>query len=466
MEIFNSIFYFIIVIGILVLIHEFGHFIAARACGIRTDIFSIGLGYRLFGFNKKYGFTFGKLPKEAESNTGSDDNDYYCDYRLSLFPIGGYVKVAGMVDESMDTEFAKTEPKDWEFRSKNTFQKTLVISGGVIMNFLLAIAIFWGISYFEGSYTTDVTTVGYVLPTSLASKSGIKSGDKIVAINGKKVSNWQELRERMTFKQLGKSKVITLSSPEGERTIDIDGKAIINVLKNKGNFEESFGIMPSNMKVLVSDVFTTLPAGIAGMKSGDTILSINGESIDTKFEFINILSKHRNKPVYVQWAHNKTLKGDTLTPNSEGKIGVAIGDVFTGNTVHTSYGFFESAAIGFRQTVDAIELLINSIVQIFKGNVSVKQSLGGPIFIAKNASAQAEQGLGNFLTFTALLSISLAIINILPFPALDGGHIVFIILEGILRREISVKVKMAFQQVGLVLLLILMTFIIYNDFTR
>jgi Predicted membrane-associated Zn-dependent proteases 1 len=143
MEILNNLFYFIIVIGVLVIFHEFGHFIASRLSGIRVDVFSIGMGPRLFGYNKVNGFTFGKLPEKFELNG-------FCDYRVCLFPIGGYVKIAGMIDESLDKSFLETPPQEYEFRSKGTLTKLFVISAGVIMNFILAVLLFSIISYSEG----------------------------------------------------------------------------------------------------------------------------------------------------------------------------------------------------------------------------------------------------------------------------------------------------------------------------
>jgi regulator of sigma E protease len=494
MEFINSLFYFIIVIGILILIHEFGHFIAARICGIRTDVFSIGMGYRLFGFNKVDGFTFGTLKKdrkpakdkfkfsfkknneidkennitEASSETlqdpvqTSNDDDYYCDYRLSMFPIGGYVKVAGMVDESMDLSFVNSEPKKWEFRSKNTFQKAFVLSAGVIMNVLLAVIIFSIITFVNGHYLMKTTIVGYVREGSLAERSGFREGDRILSINKIAISNWSELEEKLKLRDFGSSKKIEIER-NGKRLILVaSGKEIVKSLVDK----ENFGLTSKGTRVYVLSTITTMPAGKAGLKAGDTILSINGNNITSPDELKDVLKHYKSKPVLLEWKRGANILSATLAPDKDGMIGVQMRDVYTGKVLHKSYNIFESSIIGIEMTYNSIELFFNSIAQIINGTLTIKQSIGGPIMIARSASQQAELGILSFLNFMALLSISLAIVNIVPFPALDGGHLVFILLEGIFRKEIPVKIKMAFQQIGFVLLILLMSFIIYNDIVR
>jgi len=189
--------YFAITIGILVFVHEFGHFAAAKLSGMRADVFAIGFGKRLFGWNKITGFTFGELPKDFNGQG-------HTDYRLALLPLGGYVKIAGMVDESFDTEFANKEPEPWEFRSKPTYKKIFVITAGVLMNLLLALIIFWGANFFQGKQVVETTSIGYVEPGSAADSLGFKSGDKILAVNDKKIDNWTEFDSEMVINIMGK----------------------------------------------------------------------------------------------------------------------------------------------------------------------------------------------------------------------------------------------------------------------
>jgi regulator of sigma E protease len=192
----DYIIYFIITIAILVFVHEFGHFAAAKLSGMRADIFAIGFGKRLFGYNKLTGFTFGDLPKDFDGQGNTD-------YRLCLLPLGGYVKIAGMVDESFDTEFADKEPAPYEFRSKSVAKKVFVISAGVLMNLILSLLVFSGMKFINGEQIILTTTVGVVPPNSLADSLGFRQNDKIVAINNAPVNNWNELRTELVINTLG-----------------------------------------------------------------------------------------------------------------------------------------------------------------------------------------------------------------------------------------------------------------------
>ncbi len=451
----NDILYFLIVIGILVVIHEFGHFIAARLSGIRTEIFSFGMGYRLFGFNKIKGFTFGNLPKDW-------DGGPYCDYRVSLFPIGGYVKVSGMVDESLDTDFEKTEPKPWEFRTKNTFQKIFVLSAGVLMNALLTVAIFTTIILVEGKSLINTTVIGFVQKNSLAESIGLKENDKIISINNVAVKTWDEVFELLTFDQMGKNRNIKIIRDAETIVLTADGKKILKTLAD----QKPVGLLPKGWMVYINNVESLKPAGKAGILPGDTVINVNGESIKSSTQFVSIIKLNKSTPLLIDVKRGSEIHRKEVIPNQEGFIGVELREVFAGPKLIKNYSFIEAISYGFSETWRSINLFLSTIGQIFSGTISAKQSLGGPIMIAKMASQQAEIGIINFLHFMALLSITLAIINIIPFPALDGGHLVFIIIEGIIRREIPVKVKVAFQNVGMIALLALMAFVIYNDIIR
>lgn len=467
MSIIGIIFYFVIVIGVLVLIHEFGHFIAAKISGMRADIFSFGMGYRLFGWNKKTGFTFGKLPNNW-------DGEGHTDYRLSLFPIGGYVKIAGMVDESFDTEFANQAPQSYEFRSKNTFLKAFVISAGVIMNILLAILIFSVTAYIEGKTILETSTVGYVKTGSIADRLGFKVGDEIISINGKSITEKIDGQEHKSWKKCydylildvvksNKDSIYINIIRNGKDTILGHSNAwLLSSIENK----DTFGISPNNFEVVILRVMKDVPAERIGLASGDTIYSVNGEIINSSEELTNILSKNIGKKILLQWKRNGDLLADTVEPNENGKLGIEISEVYTGIVSHKEYDIFESVAIGASKTWGAVELFVGSIVKMFKGLLSVEKNLGGIITVAQQSAIQAQRGIINFLEFIGFLSISLALINILPIPALDGGHLLFIIIEGIIGRELPVKVKLRFQQIGFFILMLLIVFTIYTDIKR
>jgi regulator of sigma E protease len=448
-------FYLLIVISILVVIHEFGHFIAARLSGMRAEIFSVGMGPRLLGWNKISGFKFGNLAKDW-------DGQGHTDYRLSLLPIGGFVKISGMIDESMDTAFIQKEPQPWEFRSKSALKKAFVISAGVIMNTLLAIFFFSLITYFEGKTLKLSNTIGYVEKDSPASVIGFKGGDKIKSINGKKPGDWDNVFQLIVESSLGNSKNISIIRNGADTVLTIDGQKFVKALSSA----KSFGAYPEGMRVIILGVEKLKPAGKAGLQDGDTVNSINGQQIVSVDEFIDMVKSHSNMPLLLTWSRKGKIISDSITPDKGGKIGVQITEIYSGPKAHESFNIFESAKIGTEETYNSILLIGGTFYEIIRGKISIKQSIGGPIQIAKRATQSAEMGLAVFINFMAILSISLAVINILPFPALDGGHLVFIIIEGIIRREVSPKVKIAFQQTGIIVLLLFMAFVIYNDITR
>ncbi len=443
--------YFIITIGILVFIHEFGHFAAAKLCGMRADVFAIGFGKRLFGWNKINGFTFGDLPKDF-------DGGGHTDYRLSLLPLGGYVKIAGMVDESFDTKFADTEPQPYEFRAKPTWQKVIVISAGVFMNFLLAILVFWGIKFFQGDQIIKSTTVGYVTEHSIADSLGFKQGDKVVSVNGTKVNDWQELNSELLVTNLGEDLHVKLLRDGKQETLNIPWKK----LPHKNDGRPLFSVAGFG-KPTVMEVVPKSPAEKAGLKSGDVLLKLDNKDVNTSYEATQIISSHKLQSFPVVVLRDKDTVDLAATPGENGILGISISQPFKGKVELKTYGFFESFKYGWQDIAMITELTFKTAAKVIKGDVAFGQTFTGPIGIAKYATKSAETGWVSFLRFLALLSLSLALLNIMPFPVLDGGHLVIILIEGTIKREIPIKIKMAIQNAGFALLLLLMAFIIYND---
>lgn len=446
----DYIIYFVITIAILVFIHELGHFLAAKACGMRADVFAIGFGQRLFGYNKINGFTWGNLPKDFDTQGNTD-------YRLSLIPLGGYVKIAGMVDESFDTKFAGSEPQPYEFRAKPTWQKVFVISAGVLMNLLLAWVIFWGANFFQGKAFTNTTTVGHVEQGSLADSLGFIPGDKILAVNGNSVSNWEELHANLFIHTLGEDLRVEVERKDETKILNIP-RSVLPADESQAMFLVAEGVRP-----MVGAVMEDSPALRSGFNAGDIILSVNDKDVYSSTQVIDIVSAQPLNEISVKVKRGDEISLLNVTPAEDGKIGIALNHTFTGDIEIKRYGFFESFYYGWLDIVTMTELTFSVVGKVFAGNVEFGQALGGPIKIAKYAAQTADTGISNFLKFLALLSLSLAIINIMPFPVLDGGHLVIILIEGVMRREIPIKVKIAIQNVGFVLLLMLMMFIIYND---
>jgi len=433
-----------------VFIHEFGHFIAAKAFKMRVDVFAIGFGKRLFGWNKKSGFTYGDLDKDfdGEGNT---------DYRLSLLPLGGYVKIAGMVDESFDTNFANEEPKPYEFRARPTYQKIIVITAGVMMNLLLALMVFWGANFFNGKQITKTTTIGYVAPNSQADSLGFLTNDKIIAVNQKPVYNWGELHNqifvytaglKLDFKVERNGKIIHIKAPRSKIPSPGENKILL---------------IPSGVKPAVAGVSANSPAKKAGLKEGDIFLKLNGKELYSRQQAIEIISSHKNVSLPLVIKRGRDTLNLAVIPGSDGMIGIQIAQAFTGPVEYETYGFFASFYQGWLDIEKTTELTFNMFGKVFKGDVAFGKVFGGPIKIAQLATQSAQAGISRFLLFLALLSLSLAILNILPFPVLDGGHLVIIIIEGIIKREISIKVKIAIQNIGFAILLLLMAYIIYSD---
>jgi regulator of sigma E protease len=442
--------YFAITIGILVFIHEFGHFAAAKLSGMRADVFAIGFGKRLFGWNRKSGFSFGELPKDF-------DGEGHTDYRLSLLPLGGYVKIAGMVDESGDVSFAEKEPQPYEFRAKPVWAKIFVITAGVFMNLMLAWVIFWGANFFQGKPITPTTTIGFVEAGSKADSAGFVTGDKILSVNGKKVYNWEDLRTEIFIHTLGENINVKVLRNGVEENLFVSRK-IIPDDETQGLF-----LIPEGVKPAIGEVLKDSPAEKSGLKAGDILLSINNTALYSPKQTTEIISSNAGIELPLTVLRDKDTINIAVTPGPDAKIGVAIASVFMGETKMRTYGAFESVYYGWKDIEKMTALTFQMVGKVFTGNIEVGKAFGGPIKIAQIAAKSADSGMSSFLYFLALLSLSLAILNIMPFPVLDGGHLVMIIVEAIIRREIPIKIKMAIQNTGLVLLLLLMAFIIYND---
>lgn len=446
----DYIIYFAITIAILVFVHEFGHFAAAKLSGMRADVFAIGFGKRLLGWNKISGFSFGDLPKDF-------DGQGHTDYRLCLLPLGGYVKIAGMVDESYDTEALNQPPKPYEFRAKSLPKKVFVITAGVIMNLLLAWLIFWGSNFLQEKEYWKTTTLSEVLPGTLADSLGFQSNDKIISINSASVTNWQEVTNSIYINTIGDDVNIEL--------LRNNKNVVVKIPRTKiPEQPDKILLLPTGLnRPFIDSVVVNSPASKAGIVSGDVFLELNKTPIHLRQQATEIISTNPNKTLPLTVLRIKDTVNLSITPGVDGTIGVFIMQSYTGPVELKRHGFFESFYLGWLEINRMTELTFKMIGKVIKGNIEFGKAFGGPIKIAQFAAKSADSGILSFLYFLALLSLSLAIINIMPFPVLDGGHLVIILIESIIKREIPVKVKIAIQNVGFVLLLLLMAFILYND---
>lgn len=436
MHILNMILYTMITLGVLIFIHELGHFLAAKLLGMRVDRFSIGFPPRAFG--KKIGDT---------------------DYCVSWIPIGGYVKIAGMVDESMDTEFANKEPQPWEYRSKPIWARMTVISAGVIMNILLAVLIFSSIHYVQGSSIAETTEIGYVVEGSFFEKAGLVEGDKILSVNGKSITHWDEILPLIYIENLGNNITLNVERQGQHVQVYIPAKSIPSPSQSQA------GIMVAHTVAIIEGVELNMPASEMGLMVGDTIIAVNNIQVNQP-KVIKLIKANAGKQITMTLKRGSEILTSTTTVTEEGRIGIRIGSRYLGHSRKIEYSIVGATGEGLKDIKESVNLFYLTISKIFSGKTSVKESLGGPIAIAQLATQSAEYGFFMFIWFMAQLSMSLAIINILPIPALDGGHLIMLFFEKIFRREIPHKVKIAIQQTGLILLLAFMAFIIYNDISR
>lgn len=428
----------IFVFSVIVIIHELGHFLAARWMGVRVEKFSIGFPPSVF--SKKIGDTI---------------------FSIGAIPLGGFVKMAGFVDESMDTE---TTGADYEFNSKPVWRRIIIITAGVIMNLILAVFIMAVLNFVEGEKIIPYTTIGAVGENGIAAKIGFQTGDKIISVNGKTVSSWNDM-EMTVVDNLGK---------EIKFVVDRDGKEIVLDYQKewfKEEKAEQLDIVPL-YQAKVGDIDPSMPAGKIGLQRGDEIKSIAGDEVHDWSEMTEVIRKYPNQEINISWLRDGREMDAKITPQEfeettptdevikVGKIG--IGPYYD----HRDVGLVAAISNGFTNTYDLIVLNIRGIYWVLSGTKSAKEVLGGPIMIAKMAGDAAKAGWAYLWYLIAALNAMLAFFNILPIPALDGGHLFFLILEGVMGRPLSTKARLRIQQVGMALLLTFLVFILYVDLNR
>ncbi|MFQ5568580.1 MAG: RIP metalloprotease RseP [Rhodothermales bacterium] len=424
-------------IMILVFVHEMGHFLFAKLFKMRVDRFSVGFPPKIVG--KKIGET---------------------EYVIGATPLGGYVKIAGMVDESMDTEFSESEPQPWEFRAKPVWQRIIVITAGVVFNILLAAVIYMGLKYAYGDAQAIATDDGsvYVADSSLAYTIGLRTGDRILKIGGKPFDPYAGAKNLNAL--LADDLTIEVGR-DGEQLQFEGPEDIITQLSRAG----TLGI--SAEASVVGDVLEGSPAQEAGLQHGDRIIAIGGEPVKFWAQLTGRIQASEGEPLHVQWVREgeHAVYDAHIAPKRENEdeaylIGVGQG------IRYKEYTLAQAVVSGIETTwVSTIGTAI-SLKRIFTGRENIRENIGGPLMVAKIAGQAAQRGAYDFWNIVALLSITLAIVNILPIPALDGGHLMFLLYEGITRREPSLKVRMVMQQVGMVLLLALMVLLVFNDILR
>ena len=420
-------------LAILVTLHELGHFLAARAFGIRVEKFYL--------FFDAWGFKFFSV-KRGDT-----------EYGLGWLPLGGYVKISGMIDESMDKEAMKQPAQPWEFRSKPAWQRLIVMIGGVTMNVILGVVIYTAILlHYDKDYLANKDVTDGIYAFELGEKIGLQTGDKITAINGKPFERFEELLS---------SKVIFGC----DLTVVRNGQTLHVTVPDDFYFDVSksgkgFFVSTYKTTIVVDSIIPGKPAEAAGLKKDDKVITFNGQRTASSEGARKIIKENVRKQVNLAVVRGTdTLQIQPLVSDS-GTIGVVFkGDI--GNYPMTPYTFGSAFTLGAADAFEAIIGNIKGLKQIFVGKAKASESLQGPIGIATIYGSVWDWHW--FWKITGLLSMILAFMNILPIPALDGGHVVFLIIEAITKRKFSDKFMERAQITGMVILLALMAFTIGND---
>jgi regulator of sigma E protease len=432
-------------LSILVILHELGHFLAARAFGIKVEKFYLffdAWGFSLFKFNYKG-----------------------VEYGIGWLPLGGYVKIAGMIDESMDTEQLAGPPQPWEFRSKPAWQRLIVMLGGITVNIILGIFIFWVLTLKYGETYIPNNSVKYgIVPGIIGQKMGLRAGDKIVAVNGKPVVRFQDL---MGPKVLLDHTV--LSVERGTETLNITVPAnIINDLSDYG-IDQFISPLPRT-KFAVDSVVPHSNAQIAGLMKGDSITGVNGTKIEFYDQLQSELKKYENKSVALEVKRQNEVKQLTVAVNKDGMLGFKDGSFGISAKFNIpeektiNYGFFGSLPRGAEKAWGTFADNAKGIGKVFKGEAKFNKVVGGPVAIATMFGSHIDWV--HFWSLVGFLSMVLAFTNLLPIPALDGGHAIFLLIEMIKGKPLSDKFLERAQIVGFVLLISLMVFVFGNDIMK
>lgn len=437
MEILIKTLQFILSLSLLVMIHEGGHFLFAKMFGIRVEKFYLFFNPKFSVFKFKIGET---------------------EYGMGWIPFGGYVKLSGMMDESVDKEQMKLPPKDYEFRSKPAWQRLLVMIGGVLMNILTAFIIYICMSFNYGEQYIKNEDVRYGYEFSeLGQQIGFENGDKIISVDGKTFDNYMKVRE-----------AIIISNPK-EVLVERNGEQIKVVMDEK-NIEpllKDYLFQIRNVYV-VDSVMAGSGAAEGGLLKGDSLVGIDGVAMVFGDEFKTVFQSNKDSVLMIDVVRDsagvKVAKALPVKVSNEGMVGI-FSDAIRGMQVtEVKYNFFQSIGNGVERTFGMVSSYVDQMKLVFNPSTGAYKQLGSVISMGSVFAPQWDWF--RFWNMTALFSVILAVMNILPIPALDGGHVVFLIYEVIARRQPNEKFMEYMQIAGMVLLFALMAFALGNDILR
>ena len=439
----------LISLGVLITFHEFGHYFIARLCGVKVLRFSVGFGKPIYRYVGKTGTEF----------------------TLAMIPLGGYVRMLdereGNVPESM---------KGQAFNNKNVWQRIAIVAAGPIANFILAAAIYALVALL--GVQSFAPKIGSIDPGSPASQTQLSMGDELVGVNGEPVSSWEDVNLALAS-LIGESRTIIVNyRVEGVQSVQSDSVQLNDWLADgeSNNLIQSFGFTPWRPKVapVIQQVIEGGAAFDAGFQVGDEIISVENQPVDDWLQVVGLVQASPEQNLSVQVQRGQRVTDLLLQPNAREQDGKMVGYAGLGVVPpkldeslirERYYGPLESLSYGVEQTARMVSLTVSSIGKMLQGLISL-DNLSGPITIAKVASASAESGLQSFLKFMAYLSVSLGVLNLLPIPMLDGGHLLFFSIEAIRRKPVAERIQNLAYRVGASLLFTLMAIAIFNDIAR
>ena len=426
----TSVFAFIFVIGVLVFVHELGHYLAARRIGIRVLTFSLGFGPKLLTFRR--------------------GDTEFC---VSAIPLGGYVKMAG---ESPDD---KRTGSDDEFLSKTKWERFQVLIMGPVMNIILAVVVMTFVLY-QGAevpaYEAEPPVVGSVVEGSAAERVGIQVGDRIVSVAGRVVETWEDLFVAV-MPRADREISVVVRNASGERTLQVTPDA-------QTQFEMGdLGVGPV-MQPQIRNVSRGEPAEVAGIQVGDVIEAIEGQAVSSAV-LVERINAHPGQPLTLTVRRGEIRQDIVVEPALKGDVGLIGVSISPFEVRIVEPGFLEAFQLSVERNVEWSGLIVETLWGLLTAETSPRQ-LVGPVGIAQLSGGAAEMGLVALLSLMSMISLNLGILNLLPVPVLDGGHIVIMALEGVSRRDFSIRAKERMLLVGFVVLMMLMVTVVYNDLTR
>jgi regulator of sigma E protease len=444
------------VLGVVVLVHEFGHFIVAKLGGIYVKTFSIGFGKKIL--RRRHGET---------------------EYVLSILPFGGYVRFAGETEyyrdeeggaqtiEEIDSgdEVPDSEiPRDRYFTTKSKWVRAAVLFAGPLANYVLAILIYVGLLYFSGVMVSPTRTLGTVTEGGPAAVAGLAVGDEIVAIDGEPVNHWAEITAPFVADP-GAQRM--LSVQRGPEVLEM---ALTPLVDEENRIDLGFG---AHLPAKIGRVQKNKPAWKAGIRTGAVIESINDTLVTSYEDVRRIVHAHPGEPLYFRWSQGSEVKADTIIPDPAERLKagsqtefVTLGLIGIGpDAIRLRESLTESMTHGFAWANGTIAQIVMYLGKLFTGQMSVK-TLGGPILITQMAGDTANWGFDSLLVFLAFFNINLCIFNLIPLMPFDGGHLAILGVEGITRRQLPRRLREWLTQAGFILIILLMLFVVTLDLTR